>query len=106
MSDDEIYEYMGRAFEWDRMKATRNALKHRVRFTEAATVFFDKNAIFEHDPDHSEDEERYIVIGRSIRSNALLVAHVYRGNVTRIISARKATPSERRDYEKGLGRQL
>jgi hypothetical protein len=51
MSDDEIYEYLGRTFEWDRMKAMRNAIRHRVRFTDAAMVFFDPNAIFENDPD-------------------------------------------------------
>jgi uncharacterized DUF497 family protein len=104
MSDDEIYEYLGRTFEWNRMKAMRNVLKHRVRFTEAATLFFDENAIFEPDPDHSEDEDRYIVLGRSMNTHVLIAAHVSRGERTRIINARKATPSERSDYEQRLGR--
>ncbi len=57
MSDD-VYEYLGQFFEWDRMKAALNAIKHNVRFPEAASVFFDEDAIFEPDPDHSEDEHR------------------------------------------------
>ena len=61
-SDDEIYEYLGQLFEWNVMKAARNAIKHRVRFTEAASVFFDENAVFEPDPDHSEEENHYLVL--------------------------------------------
>lgn len=96
---DEIYAYLDQLFEWDRMKAARNAIKHRVRFTEAASVFFDENAILELDPDHSEAEDRYIVLGYSIRANVLLVVHVIRGERIRVLSARVATPSERRRYE-------
>jgi uncharacterized DUF497 family protein len=104
MSDDELYSYLGRIFEWNRLKATRNVLKHDVRFTEAASIFFDENALFEPDPEHSDDEDRYIILGYSIKTNVLIVAHVYRGEHTRIISARKATPSERSTYEARLGR--
>ncbi len=96
--NDEFYEYLGQLFEWDRMKAARNAIKHRVRFTEAASVFFDENARFKSDPDHSQEENHYVVLGVSIRANVLLVVHVIRGERIRIISARPAEPSERRDY--------
>ena len=98
MSDD-IYEYLGQIFEWDRMKAARNAIKHRVRFPEAASVFFDEDAIFEPDPDHSEDEQRYDVLGYSIRQHILLVVHVIRGERIRLVSARVATSAERRRYD-------
>jgi hypothetical protein len=80
------------------MKAARNAIKHGVRFPEAATVFFDENAIFENDPDHSLEEDRYIVLGCSIRSRVL------RGERVRLLSARAATPSERSLYEETRGR--
>ena len=98
MSDD-IYEYLGQIFEWDRMKAARNAIKHRVRFPEAASVFFDEDAIFEPDPDHSEDEQRYDVLGHSIRQHILLVVHVIRGERIRLVSARVATSAERSRYD-------
>jgi uncharacterized DUF497 family protein len=64
---DDLYEYLGQVFEWDRMKAARNAIRHRVRFTEAATVFFDDDALFERDPDYSDEENHYVVLGWSIR---------------------------------------
>ena len=60
---DDIYEYLEQLFEWDPMKAARNAIQHRVRFPEAASVFFDEFAMFEPDPDHSEEENRYFVLG-------------------------------------------
>jgi uncharacterized DUF497 family protein len=104
MSDDEIYEYYKQKFEWNRMKAVRNVLNHGVRFTEAATVFFDDDALFELDEKHSEDERRYTIVGRSLRSNTLFVVHVTRGERIRIISARPATSYERRNYEAQLGR--
>jgi len=96
---DDIYEYLGQIFEWDRMKAARNAIKHRVRFPEAASVFFDEDAIFEPDPDHSEDEQRYDVLGYSIRQHILLVVHVIRGERIRLVSARVATSAERSRYD-------
>jgi len=97
----DIYDYLGQLFEWDRIKAARNAIKHNVRFPEAASVFFDEFALFEADPDHSDEEDRYIVLGRSIRTDVLLVVHVIRGERIRIISARFATVRERLRYEEG-----
>jgi uncharacterized DUF497 family protein len=96
---DDIYEYLGQLFEWDRMKAARNAIKHGIRFTEAASVFFDESALFEPDPDHSEEERRYDVLGYSIQRHILLVVHVIRGERIRLISARVATAGERRRYD-------
>jgi uncharacterized DUF497 family protein len=96
---DDIYVYLEEIFEWNVTKAARNAVRHKVRFPEAATVFFDEHAIFEADPDHSEDENRYLVLGCSIRSNVLLVVHAIRGERIRLISARAATPGERRHYD-------
>jgi|SRR5665213_456943 len=99
MSDDEIYEYLGQVFEWSRIKAAKNLVCHGVRFPEAATVFFDRRSITLPDDEHSEDEQRYTVIGRSIRTRSLLVVHVHRGERIRIISTRRPTPHERRDYD-------
>lgn len=104
MTEDEIYEYLGQVFEWSRVKAAKNVLRHGVRFPEAATVFFDPHNLTVSDDEHSIDEQRYTVIGRSIRDRALIVVHVQRGERIRIISARKPTLQERRDYETGLGR--
>ncbi len=101
---EDIYQYLEQIFEWDSMKAARNAIKHGVRFPEAASAFFDENAIFELDPDHSLEEDRYIMLGYSIRSRVLLVVHVIRGERTRLLSARAATPNERRRYEEERGR--
>ena len=96
---DEVYALLDQVFEWDRMKAARNAIKHGVRFPDAASVFFDPDAFFEPDPDHSIDESRFIVLGHSIRSGVLLVVHVLRDERIRLLSARVATPNERRRYE-------
>ena len=96
---DDIYVYLDQVFEWDRMKAARNAIRHSVRFPEAASAFFDGNALFEADPDHSADESRFIVLRYSVRSKVLLVVHVLRGERIRLLSARAATPSERRRYD-------
>ncbi|MFC6644017.1 BrnT family toxin [Granulicella cerasi] len=104
MRDDELYEWLGQTFEWDRLKALRNAIKHGVRFTEAATVFFDHEALFSADGDHSIDEERYTVVGYSLQQRTLFVVHVVRGDKIRIVSARRAEPDERRAYERQLGR--
>lgn len=95
---DDLYEYLGQQFEWDPMKAARNATKHGIRFPEAATAFFDADALFEPDPDHSEAENHFLLLGRSIRENIVLVIHVVRGDRIRLISARKATSNERRRY--------
>jgi uncharacterized DUF497 family protein len=86
-------------FEWDPQKAAKNLRKHKVAFTEAATVFSDDLSITIHDPDHSVDEERYITIGWSHRRRLLMVAHTERGDRIRIISARELTRAEREAYE-------
>ena len=87
-------------FSWSEEKATSNAQKHGVSFEEAATAFRDADAQLYDDKDHSE-EERFILIGYSAMSRILLVCHCYRedGGIIRIISARKASRSERRLYE-------
>ena len=69
---DEVYALLDQLFEWDRMKVARNAIAHGVRFPEAASVFFDEFAIFEPDLDHSEDENRYVVLGTSIQYEGTL----------------------------------
>lgn len=87
-------------FEWDERKATVNAKKHGISFEEAQSVFFDERARLIEDPDHSEPEERFILLGLSSSLRLLLVCHCYRseGNVIRIISARKATLRESKSY--------
>ena len=86
--------------EWDERKAEVNAKKHGVSFEEARSAFFDERARLIDDPDHSEDEERFILLGLSSSLRLLLVCHCYRtaGNVIRIISARKATAQESKSY--------
>lgn len=88
-------------FEWDGRKATTNRRKHRVSFDEARTVFLDEDALQVPDPDHSEEEDRFIMLGISARLRVLVVCHCYRENdeIIRIISARKADRGERRQYE-------
>ncbi|MGO9318093.1 MAG: BrnT family toxin [Terracidiphilus sp.] len=86
-------------FEWDDAKAERNILIHGVDFQEAKTVFEDPFAITIPDEPHSENELRSITIGRSLLDKVLLVVHTERKERIRIISARKATPSERFQYE-------
>lgn len=90
---------MGYLFEWDREKAAANVGKHGVAFEEACTVFGDPLAILMPDPDHSIAEERNLVLGMSNRHRLLVVAHAERPPRTRLISARRATPKERRTYE-------
>jgi uncharacterized DUF497 family protein len=89
-------------YEWDPAKAAANVLKHGVSFEEAASVFLDPVALTFADPDHSEDEERAITIGRSVRHRVLFVAHTERGEHLRIISARRATRREQDQYEEGI----
>jgi uncharacterized protein len=87
-------------FEWDDRKAARNIREHGVSFDEAETVFDDEHALLIDDPDHSGEEERYVLLGLSFRGSILVVCHCYRrGEAIRIFSARKANPSERRRYE-------
>ena len=86
-------------FEWDEDKAAGNLKKHKVAFTEAATVFGDPLSATFPDPDHSTDEDRFITIGSSDRDHVLVVSHTDRDERIRIISARKATRRERKVYE-------
>ena len=87
-------------FEWNSRKASENKRKHGVSFEEAKSAFFDENARVIQDPEHSDDESRFILIGLSTQLRLLVVVHCYReaDEVIRIISARKADPSERRQY--------
>ncbi len=87
-------------FEWDENKNKLNIKKHKVSFDEAITVFYDPAALIIHDPDHSEDEERFLIMGLSQTLKVLVVCHCYRENeeVIRIISARKADKDETRKY--------
>ena len=88
-------------YEWDPDKVAANVKKHRVRFEEAASVFLDPWAMTFPDPDHSEEEDREITIGCSARQRVLFVAHTARAGRIRIISARRATRREQRQYEEG-----
>lgn len=89
-------------FEWDEQKAASNLSKHGVSFDEASTVFADSLAVIFDDDAHSDDELREIIIGHSILQRLLLVSFTERGeDLVRIISARKATKRERKDYEEG-----
>jgi len=92
---------MSLSFEWDEGKASGNLAKHGVSFSEASTVFADSLSRTIPDPLHSHDEGRFIIVGESSEGHTLVVAHTHRGEVIRIISARKAAPRERRDYERG-----
>jgi hypothetical protein len=87
-------------FSWDVRKDRENQLKHGISFEEASTAFADENARLKHDPDHSQQEDRFILLGFSAKLRILVVAHSYRadGNQIRIISARKATRNERKQY--------
>ncbi|MCC5841624.1 MAG: BrnT family toxin [Opitutales bacterium] len=87
-------------FEWDPKKASSNEKKHRVAFTEAKTVFLDPDALVISDPDHSQDEDRFIILGLSDKDRALVVVHCFRvgGDVIRIISARRAGTKEQKPY--------
>lgn len=87
-------------FEWDPAKSAANARKHGVTFEEAESVFADDHALLIDDPDHSEAEERFVLLGLSAKLRALVVVHGYREDeaVIRIISARKATKPERQRY--------
>jgi len=92
---------MALTFEWDRRKAASNLQKHGVSFEEAATAFGDPLSVTIQDPDHSEEEERFILLGRSETERLLTVVHTERGDTIRIISARLATGHEREAYEEG-----
>ena len=87
-------------FEWDENKNIVNQKKHTISFEEAQTAFYDDNALLIDYPDHSEEEERFILLGFSLRANLLVVCHCYRQSesVIRIISARRATRNEEKAY--------
>lgn len=87
------------SFEWDNPKAQGNERKHGICFDEASTVFADPYSLTIHDPLHSENEERFVLIGASHKNRILIVVHTERGEHIRIISARKATKKERLYYE-------
>lgn len=91
-------------FEWDSSKAAENLRKHGVNFEEASTVFFDDHTKVAADPEHSHEEDRFLAVGLSAKQRLLIVVHCYRepDEVIRIISARKLTKSERKQFEEGL----
>ena len=93
-------------FDWDERKNRVNRTKHGVWFEEAQSVFHDPHArlFYDYDPEHSEGEDRFILLGVSSAARTLVVIHCYRGSdsMIRIISARKATRKELRFYEEGL----
>lgn len=92
-------------FEWDEEKAETNFKKHKVRFAEAEGVFYDPLSVTIPDPDHSIDENRFIDIGTSEDNRLLIVVYAERKDRIRIISARKATKTERKKYEEESRRQ-
>ena len=87
-------------FEWDEKKNISNKKKHMISFEEAQTVFSDENALLIHDPDHSVGENRFVLLGLSLKLRILVVCHCYQksDSVIRIISARKAIRLEQRRY--------
>lgn len=89
-------------FEWDPAKAASNLAKHGVSFPEAQTVFADPLFIDFYDPDHSDEEARYLIVGRSQAGRLLIVSYTERDGRTRLISARPVTRQEQRTYEEGL----
>jgi hypothetical protein len=87
-------------FEWDDDKAASNLSKHRISFLEAVTIFRDDSGLLKRDVVHSDEEERFLLIGHSLERRMVSVVHVERGERIRIISARLTTRRERRDYER------
>jgi len=86
-------------FEWHAKKAEANERKHGVSFEEASSAFEDPRSVTIPDPDHSREEDRFVLMGRSAGGRIVVVVHTLRGETVRLISARRATPSERRTYE-------
>lgn len=95
----------GIRFEWDETKNQINKVKHGIGFEEAQTVFYDDNAIMFDDPEHSMEEERFLILGITKHENLCIVSHCYRDKdeVIRIISARKATKNETKVYHRYAG---
>ena len=100
---ERMNEYMGLLFDWDTAKDAANRKKHGIGFDEAMTAFGDPNQQIYADEEHSDSEDRFVLLGYSEAAKLLIVCHCYRNgdSVTRIFSARKATPRERRTYERG-----
>ena len=94
---------MGLTFEWDEKKAAANRRKHGVSFEEAASAFGDPLSLTIPDPEHSEAEERCVLLGRTERHRLVVVTHTEQADTIRLISARLAMPAERRDYEERQG---
>lgn len=94
------YRYGSLQFAWDESKAAINRRKHLVSFEEAVTVFADPLGRIYDDPDHSVEEDRYLLVGHSLAGRILLVVHAVRGDTIRIISARKPTARERKQYNR------
>ena len=90
---------MALEFEWDPRKAEGNRKKHGVSFEEAKSAFWDALSLTIPDPEHSRGEERFVLLGLSLKARLLYVAHQDKGDRVRIISARRATLREKRDYE-------
>ena len=90
---------MALSFEWDERKAATNLKRHKVSFEEAATAFADLLSLTILDPEHSETEARFILMGLSHRNRLVVVVHTERGDSIRMISARKAARNERKQYE-------
>ena len=91
-------------FDWDENKDQINQLKHGISFDEASTVFYDERALLFDDPEHSEEEDRFLLLGMSEDANLCIVCHCYRESdtVIRLISARKATKKESERYVRGI----
>ena len=91
-------------FDWDENKNQKNQIKHGISFDEAKTVFWDDNAILFDDVEHSEEEDRFLLLGMSNETNVCIVCHCYResDSIIRIISARKATKKEEERYVRGI----
>ena len=92
-------------YEWDPKKAKANLRKHSVSFEEAASVFLDPLAVTFPDPDHSGAEYREITIGHSTKQRVIFLSHTRRGDRTRLINARKATRTERKQYEETISKE-
>ena len=88
-------------FEWDEEKAAANLAKHNVSLDEAKTVFDDPLYVDFYDPDHSYEEHRYLIVGQSRQGRLLIVSYTERGDMTRLISSREVTSTERKAYEEG-----
>ncbi|MCK5877375.1 MAG: BrnT family toxin [Candidatus Marithrix sp.] len=86
-------------FEWDETKAYSNKKKHGISFFEASEILADKYSSFVHDPEHSYNEERYLLFGISLKGSCLVVSYTERADIVRIISARRMSRQERKAYE-------